>query len=61
MKVKTLKDNVGALNTKGTVLEVDEKQAKRWFELGAVEEIKEKKQNTGKKKEAPKKEQDGEK
>ena len=49
MKVKTLKDNVGALNEKGTIFEVSDKQAKRWISLGAVEEVKVSKKNISKK------------
>ena len=49
MKVKTLKDNVGALNEEGAILDVSDKQAKRWVSLGAVEEVKAPKKNTSKK------------
>lgn len=43
MKVKTLRDNVGTLNKKGTILEVSEQEGKRLIKLGVVEEVKEKK------------------
>lgn len=51
MKVKTLKDNVGTLNKKGTVLEVADEVAEKWIELGAVEEVKTPKKKASKKKE----------
>jgi len=49
LKVKTLKDNVGTLNVKGTIFNVTDKQAKRLISLGAVEEVKAPKKNASKK------------
>lgn len=49
MKVKTLRDNVGTLNKKGTILEVSKELGEHWIKLGAVEEVKETKKQTSKK------------
>jgi hypothetical protein len=49
LKVRTLKDNVGTLNKKGTILEVSEELAKHWIDLGAVEEVKTPKKKASKK------------
>lgn len=51
MKVKTLKDNVGTLNEKGSILDVNEEQANIWIKVGVVEVIKETPKKTTKKRE----------
>ncbi|MBL5830866.1 hypothetical protein HV417_02150 [Bacillus sporothermodurans] len=51
MKVKTLRDNVGTLNKKGTILEVSEEQGKHFIKVGVAEEVKEKKTTKKTKKE----------
>lgn len=55
MKIKTLVDNVLKYGTKkGTILEVDEKQAEHLIKIKAAEEVKEGKKPSKKDKEGDK-------